>query len=499
MSRPVRVLYVNWVDYLDAEGRGGGVSLYQRNLMAARPGPDTVFLAAGTAHDLRPGPPLCEPMRHGPDTDRARRFEIVNSGVMAPAHVSFGDPAQTAHPATEAVFLDFLARQGPFDVVHFNNLEGLPVTVLGLKARFPDTRVVLSLHNYYPVCPQVNLWRQERAHCTDFEGGAACETCLPVRPAPRAVRMADGLAYRLKCAGLEPGTWGHDAVFGAVAGLGRSALRGMRALRRGPVQGPVQGVVQGPVQGVVQGAAPVSPGSAFAARRAAMVGAVNAGCDAVLCVSDAVRDMAMSHGLEPDLLQTCYIGTAQAEAWARTAPRPLPDGPLTLGYLGYMRRDKGFFFLLDALDGAPDALRGRLRRVGAARRGDADAMGRLAALRPRLAALDWQDGYRHDGLDALLGGVDVGLVPPLWADNLPQVAIEMHSRHIPLLCSDMGGARELAGCDAMVFAAGDAAALRARLAALVAGEVDMDAYWRGARAPVGMAQHMAELERTYRG
>ena len=178
--------------------------------------------------------------------------------------------------------LPIFARQGPFDVVHFNNLEGLPVTVLGLKARFPDTRVVLSLHNYYPVCPQVNLWRQERAHCTDFEGGAACETCLPVRPAPRAVRMADGLAYRLKCAGLEPGTWGHDAVFGAVAGLGRSALRGMRALRRGPVQGPVQGAVQG----VVQGAAPVSPGSAFAARRAAMVAAVNAGCDAVLCVSD---------------------------------------------------------------------------------------------------------------------------------------------------------------------------------------------------------------------
>ena len=171
MSRPVRVLYVNWVDYLDAEGRGGGVSLYQRNLMAARPGPDTVFLAAGTAHDLRPGPPRWEPMRHGPDTDRARRVEIVNSGVMAPAHVSFGDPAQVGHPATEAVFLDFLARQGPFDVVHFNNLEGLPVTVLGLKARFPDTRVVLSLRNYYPVCPQVNLWWREKQNCGDFEGG----------------------------------------------------------------------------------------------------------------------------------------------------------------------------------------------------------------------------------------------------------------------------------------------------------------------------------------
>ncbi|WP_299694780.1 glycosyltransferase [uncultured Tateyamaria sp.] len=476
----MRVLFVNWVDYLDAEGRGGGVSLYQRNLMAARPGDDTVFLASGTSYDLRPGPPRWEQMRHGPDRDRARRFEIVNSGVMAPAHVSFGDPAQVTHPATEAVFFDFVARQGPFDVVHFNNLEGLPAGVLRLGDRFPGTRVVMSLHNYYPFCPQVNLWRQERAHCTDFEGGAACETCLTVRPAPRSVRLAGGLSYRLKCAGLEPGTRVYDGVFRVVMGLGRRGLALLRALRPSPAQAP-----------------PVSQAGAYAARRSAMVGAMNAGCDVVLCVSDAVRDIALSYGLEPDLARTCYIGTAQAEIWAQSAPRPLPPGPLRIAYLGYMRRDKGFFFLLDALEAAPDALLGQLHLVVAARRGEEAAMTRLEALRPRLAALDWHDGYTHAGLDGLLGDVDVGLVPPLWADNLPQVAIEMHSRHIPLLCSDRGGAQELAGCDAMVFAAGDGAAFRARLAALVAGEIDMDAYWRCARAPVTMAQHVAELERHY--
>ena len=46
-----------------------------------------------------------------------------------------------------------------------------------------------------------------------------------------------------------------------------------------------------------------------------------------------------------------------------------------------------------------------------------------------------------------------GVVPVLWHDNLPQVAIEMHARHIPLLTSDMGGAQELGNCPEMVFAA----------------------------------------------
>ena len=125
-------------------------------------------------------------------------------------------------------------------------------------------------------------------------------------------------------------------------------------------------------------------------------------------------------------------------------------------------------------------------------------MARMRATKARLGALVWHDGYSHDGLDDLLAGVDVGVVPVLWHDNLPQVAVEMHARHIPLLCSDMGGARELGRAPCMVFAAGDTGDFAARIAALLRGEVDMDAYWAGARAPRRMAEHMAELAGLYR-
>ena len=39
--------------------------------------------------------------------------------------------------------------------------------------------------------------------------------------------------------------------------------------------------------------------------------------------------------------------------------------------------------------------------------------------------------------------VNLGIVPPLWEDNLPQVAIEMISNGIPVLTSMNGGAKEL--------------------------------------------------------
>ena len=475
-----RVLYVNWVDYLDPERRGGGVSVYQRNLMAemaARADTEAVFLASGISYDIRRGDPRWERMRHGPVTDRDRRYEIINSGVMAPGHHSFGDPAQVDHPATAQAFFDFLRATGPYDAVHFNNLEGLPVSVLRLHEVAPATRVIVMLHNYYPICPQVNLWYQERRSCEDFEGGRACVHCLPHRTDARLVRLANGVAYRLKCLGIAPGGRGFGPLF----------RWGMRVLRRVLPKRASQAVT-------------VDAAGGFATRRRAMVAALNRDCDAVLCVSDAVRRLAVGYGVAPERAHVCRIGTREAEAFARSAPRgalPRADGTVTLGFLGYMRADKGFFFLLDALEALPEAVARRVRLIVAARGGDAVAMTRLAALCDRLAGVTHVDGYDHDGLDSLLAKVDVGVVPVLWHDNLPQVAIEMHARHIPLLCADMGGARELGNCPRMVFPAGDVEAFGARIAALLDGHIDMAAYWRDARAPVTMAAHMAALAGHY--
>ena len=493
----MRVLYYNWVDYLDDEGRGGGVSVYQRNLLTAldaRGGVEAVFLSAGLSYDLRRRAPRWEQVRHGPEQGRHRRYEIVNSGAQSPAHHSFGEPGQLTHPETEAVLYDFIAQTGPYDVLHLNNLEGLPVAVLeGLRQRFPGLRVVLALHNYYPFCGQVNLWHQERETCGDFDQGRSCVTCLPKRHDPRHLRLAGALGYHLKCAGIRPGTRTFDVLFRGALVLGRKAARGLAWLRGKRPSKRIS--APGELVALMR-----PDGTPFAARRAAMVAAINAGCDRVLCVSEAVRKLAIHHGIAPDLAHTSYIGTVEAEAFARTTPRAIPqaaDGTLTLAYLGYMRRDKGFFFLLDALEALPADLAARLRVVIAARQTDKVTMNRIAALSTRLAEVDYADGYTHHDLDRLLAQVDIGLIPVMWHDNLPQVAIEMHARHIPLLCADMGGARELGNCSDMVFPAGDITGFQAGIETILAGGVDFTAYWQGAMTPVDMAAHLQDLLHHY--
>ncbi len=498
----MKVLFYNWVDYSDELNRGGGVTHYLRNVlhqMDARDDVACTFLSSGISYDLRSRPPRWSRVVHGAAKGRERRFEIVNSGCLSPSHHSFGHPAQVSDPDTEAVFADFLQSVGPFDVVHFNNLEGLPATVLDLKAQMPGTRFILSLHNYYPFCPQVNFWHREEAHCDDFANGERCVGCLPYKPNPRMVRLANSANFSLQKRGVGPGTVVYDRGAGPAMRMGVRTLRKIASARRSAAVQPTPPPVSAPVI-----AEPIDPSDAggFRDRRDQFVELINRNCDTVLCVSDRVAEIARRHGVSDAKLRTSYIGSDHAVHFDQTRPKSAilrPDGTAQMAFLGYMRRDKGFFFLLEALETLDPTLASRLHLVFAAAGRDPLALAAFDRLRPRFASLTWHDGYRRHEMDRMLSEVDFGIVPVLWEDNLPQVAIEMHSRHIPLLTSHRGGASELGRCPGMVFRAGDIDDLHRRLAQILNGDVDLEGYWAGAMPPVSMDQHLADLLDVFGG
>lgn len=494
----MKILFYNWVDYLDGEGRGGGVSVYQKNLfhqLDAEEGTSCCFVSSGISYDLFSTSPRWERVKHGAAEDRHQRFEIVNSEVLSPAHHSFGNKAQLNAPDTVAAFFDFIRAHGPFDVVHFNNLEGLPATVLTLKKHWPETRVILSLHNYYPICPQVNLWHQERENCLDFDEGRKCEDCLPLQHDQNIVRLANAVAFNLKKKGIHPGTRLFDRGFGPGMRVARRAVRFyQRRIKRAKVPAAVPDTTPKLLRQVE-----VSY-SKYARRRHDIVDLINNHCDTVLCVSERVGVVAAKFGISPMLLRTSYIGTKHAEKFEHTSPAASlvkPDGTLTLAYLGYMRRDKGFFFLLDALESLPVRTAAKIRVIIASKLIDQPAMDQIAGLTTRLASVEFADGYVHDQLDELLEDADIGVIPVLWEDNLPQVAIEMHARHIPLLTSDLGGAQELGKCADFVFKAGDTRDFSKKLRAILDGKTLLAQYWEGAMAPHSMAEHLAELHKVY--
>jgi glycosyltransferase involved in cell wall biosynthesis len=372
-KRPLRVLYYNWVDYLDDERRGGGVALYQYNLIESlvdHEELDVTFLSSGISYSLIRRQPRWQAVRSGRDGPEVPRFEIVNSGTLAPSHSSFGRIEQITHPKTAEVFFDFVRKTGPYDIVHFNNIEGLPADVLELPRRVPGTKVICSMHNYYPVCPQVNLWYGEHTSCVDFDEGRACVGCVYAVPG-WGVRLLHAVAYSLKRVNSGPGSFMYTATYGALFAIGQPILRLTRRFRSYSKR------IHGPDE--------------FVLRRTRMAELINRNCTRVLCVSNRVAEILALYGIDRSILQTMYIGTKQAEKFSETRPRASivrPDGTIRIAYLGYMRRDKGFFFLLDALEALDEAVARRIHVLVAAGRGDDHTMGRLGALHV--------DGYSHD-------------------------------------------------------------------------------------------------------
>ncbi len=81
-------------------------------------------------------------------------------------------------------------------------------------------------------------------------------------------------------------------------------------------------------------------------------------------------------------------------------------------------------------------------------------------------------------LHNILTGVNLGVIPALWEDNLPQVAIEMVAFGVPILSSSAGGASELTRSDAFRFNVGDTEDFLKKIYAIVDQEVSLDEFWK---------------------
>jgi hypothetical protein len=235
----------------------------------------------------------------------------VNSPILSPGHAAFGTDVISS-PAIECLFVEFLKRNGPFDVVHFNNLEGIPVSFLRLaREHAPRVRVIYSMHNYYAICPQVNLWFQEKSTCKDFRAGRKCVNCLVVKPQTVALKWRYRIEHVLGRLGMSPrsgiGQKLRDIWFETMRLLYRSLKMVLPTLSVNKAPGTVQSsqVVPGQRLDLLD----ASTADRFQARRRDFVAAVNSNVDHVLAVSNRVAELAIQYGIDTAKVRTIYIGT----------------------------------------------------------------------------------------------------------------------------------------------------------------------------------------------
>lgn len=486
----MRILIYNFVQPDDSKSKqGGGVAVYQTNLLKAlqQKGHDLIVLSCGDRYSLRPSTPYLTYRN-----DRFERVIIHDSPVFAPAHFSFHRIEHYfQNPSLDHIPGQLKAKYGTIDVFHFQNIEGLTAGFFrALRREFPSARILLSAHNYNLVCPQVNLWYREHKACEDYRNGHSCVNCVTfndLQPTALNFRRLETILLNLR---VKP----HSRTAKAVEWIVRAPFRARRKLQSLLRIERNSGANIAPIVITSDEKA-----AQYRRYRETNIELSRDILDHIIAVSARTRRVLIDRGVPPEKVSVSYIGTTHHLKFRTARKITTANHHIHMAYLGYMRADKGFFFFLDALVSLHEEWAKNVSVTIAAPLWDPQVVERLRGMAYKYRDIRMFDGYSHDRLDSILAGVNLGVVPVLWEDNLPQVAIEMAARGIPLLTSDRGGAQEIGTNSDFIFKSESKRDFCAKLQHLLSGEVPLGAFWNNPTKIISMEDHLNELMRFYEG
>lgn len=386
--------------------RRGGITAYAEDLMdeQVRGGHAVSYFFSGRQYPLMSRPRLRRWEQRG-----VAMLEVVNS----PLYDHGRQPElEILAPAVDRMLEEALRRVRP-DAVHVHELAGLPFSVLDVidAARVP---VVFTLQDYFPICSTFRLLDAGGNVCTRLEIGADCMATTAADPRDPGLMVEATLKLYLRQAPLVR-RWALGRGRGSVHRLTTrvAAADAARRWRR-------------------DGSPPATPAS-FQRRRKLNVERLNR-IDRVLAMSTRVAAIYERLGVDPGRLRTVHLTLAHIEA---LTPRRADGGiPVTFASLAaFESESKGALLLIDAVRRLADMVPpGSFRLLVA---GHVDP--RFARLADGVPGIEVGTTFRPDELDAILDGVDVGIVPSVWEEAYAYAGIEFLAKGVPVIANAIGG------------------------------------------------------------
>ncbi|HEX7793742.1 MAG TPA: glycosyltransferase family 4 protein [Vicinamibacterales bacterium] len=308
------------------------------------------------------------------------------------------------------------------DVIHIHSGYLLGGAVLG-AARHQRIPTIVTLHDYWFICPRITLLNPAGAVCSGPDSAAKCAWCLAT--ARRRFRLPDtatgGRLGRVVIKALE-----HSSLASAT---GWSA-----AIRD------------------------------ISERTAALRNALHH-ASLVLAPSRFLRDLITDTWQLPAnrVVLSRYgidVPTPQRRIGAE-------GSGLRIGYLGQLAPHKGVDVLIQALRCLPGApVRVLIYGDPRSNAAYADELTRMSKGDPRIS---FEGAYRHEDVYDLLARLDAIVVPSIWYENSPFVIQEAQAAHVPVIGSRHGGIPELIvdEHDGLLFEPGDARDLARQLRRLI--------------------------------
>lgn len=301
---------------------------------------------------------------------------------------------------------------------------------------------VLTLTDFWFLCPRIQMWRSNRHLCDALPDAAACARCLAEEK--RRFRLPGRVAPRLA-----------GAYWHARKDLARR----------------------------------------IEARRAFLFETLHR-TDCIVSPSRFLRRFFVQAGIAPERIVFVRQGRDFPDAHPRHLGRPA--GPnLEVGYIGKIAPHKGVHLLFEAVRRLPGAA------VGVHVYGDASGFPRYEKrLRQQAkgdARLTLEGRFPPEALARVLRGLDVLVLPSVWYENSPNAILEAFAHHTPVIVSNAGGMAELVEHEVsgLHFRIGDAGDLARQLQRLVEQPTLLKTLRAGIPPVKTLAEEMDELCEIY--
>lgn len=476
----MKILHYYWTQINDKFHRGGGVQTYLRNIISNQQKNNEVYLLnSGVEYDFFNNEIYIKKIG---DHLGCKQYSIVNSPILAPSKANFFNIQEyLQNDNLKKVFKSFIDEFGPFDIIHFHSLEGISLSVLELKENYPNIKFIYTFHNYYPLCPQVNFWKKDSENCQTFNSGRDCLNCIGKIPTISQTKI-----YYSALNFLERFGFSGSAV--TLSKRARTAIRVLKS-RSDVYHNKVRfNKIKPEINEAIQ----------YVMFREKNIEYLNKYFSRIICVSERVKDICLRFGLKKDLLITLYIGTAFSENQFNSPHIDISKNPFEIAYMGYMRRDKGFYFFLKCLKLLDDEISKQLSIVVAAKNEDNAATNELLSLRGKFKNIKYFNGYTSHDISTILKDTNLGIVPVMWEDNLPQVAMEFKALGVPVLTSDLGGASELSSSVEFCFEHGNEYSFISKLSEIVRDRELLNKYYIKAPELQTVDRHCQILSLIYK-
>jgi glycosyltransferase involved in cell wall biosynthesis len=457
-------LIYNWLPFDNPWNWGGGVTVYCKNIIEGilkiLPNINIYFLSSGFAYSAKEDYTYVRKIGNifG---ERVHQYEIVNSPVPAEQRWMYVNPlVALENSELKAVVTEFMKKYGPFEAVHFNNIEGLSLDVLDLKENYPKTKYIFSIHNYVPICVNGSYYmRHKHCNCNPNHTGQDCFKCTraDIRKNIAEEQYKRGLYGHASSECISQGRW--------IKKFGFERLD-----------------------------QDVSVDEILDFQKTA-VEKINKNCDEILAVSKRVYDIAEENGLGAGKMRVSYIGTKVAEHQSGHSTAKTEDG-LKIVFLGndINYEEKGYPFLLDTLSKLEYKYASKIDILLTVKQAE---HAEIYTMLKNFRNVKVIQGYTHSDLPWIFEGANLSIVPVLWEDNLPQIAIESVAYGVPVLASSAGGASELCDSDLFRFECGNSEDMLLKLCHFIERPEDLSQYWDYHHGLVTIKEHCMELLKVY--